>query len=215
MNDPETQDDDLVATIQTALAEATPRPWKISGNICALGDLAIRDEAHDHDIAYCLERGHNPKANARLIANAPTWLAALLVKVSELTAEKDKWKSEYQAENQRLNEELARQLRSVLPRWAFDKIQDLEAKVERLEIDKGLLQEKLNDSEQLCKQLEAENQRLREALALYASDESWCYYDGWHWCGPVGPTATTVEGAPALGDPGHTAKIALGLIPED
>lgn len=88
---------DLVA-IRKALAQATQGPWRACGNErggCPCG--LVKSLPADDTVASCFD--HTPdgrfglekqKANARLIANAPTWLEQLCDEVERLREASDR-----------------------------------------------------------------------------------------------------------------------------
>lgn len=77
----------LTEEVRKALGEATPRPWEVNGETGIIFDnngLALKTGG-----MYCSEE---TQSNAHLIANAPTWLAALCDRVEELESDLERIK---------------------------------------------------------------------------------------------------------------------------
>ncbi|MDO3682235.1 hypothetical protein [Paenibacillus ehimensis] len=81
---------ELLEEIQTAREAATPGPWRIfEGRIFGYSATSIDPSVHEFDTGSYRDAG-----NARLIANAPTWLQQLTEIVQQLQTQKDEaWKA--------------------------------------------------------------------------------------------------------------------------
>lgn len=92
--------DDLLATVREALAAATPGPWRdvpmgSEGSVVLVGGNTARTSRR---VARAGEY-----ADAHLIANAPTWLAALVAEVEKHATTADAMTELFKAKHEEAN----------------------------------------------------------------------------------------------------------------